>query len=58
MIEPLARSIHHAEPRIVVVDGAIRLMVLAQDGGVMEDDPNDGEDPRARVVAYVEQATR
>ena len=38
--------------------GAIRLMVLAQDGGVVEGDPNDGEDPLAQVTAGVKQATQ
>ena len=30
--------------------GSIRLMVLAQDGGVAEPDPNHGEEPPAQVV--------
>jgi len=32
MIEPLAKSIHHAEPRIVVVDGTSYLASLTGDG--------------------------
>jgi hypothetical protein len=34
--------------------GAIRLIVLAQDGGVEEGDPNQGEEPPAQVVAGAE----
>lgn len=38
--------------------GAIRLMVLAQDGGVAEPDPNLGEDPPAQAVADAQAAAR
>jgi hypothetical protein len=38
--------------------GAIRLIVLAQDGGVAEPDPNLGEDPPAQAAADAQGAAR
>jgi hypothetical protein len=38
--------------------GTIRLIVLAQDGGDAEPDPNHGEDPPAQAVADAQGATR
>jgi len=52
MIEPLAKSIHHAEPRIVVVDGTSYLASLAG-GGTLADVLTRDEASDAALADYL-----
>jgi hypothetical protein len=52
MIEPLAKSIHHAEPRIVVVDGTSYLASLAG-GGTLADVLTRDETSDAALADYL-----